>query len=153
MDKQKQAQISPPPVGGASLLVVFAVLCLTVFALLSLSTVRANQRLSETSAQAAADYYAADCQAQAVLAYLRTGESNPGDFPEDFQMGVTISDYADRPGDTVYAYSCPISDTQELEVEVRFDSADGSWTILRWQAVPVGGWEETGVEIWDGEMF
>ena len=51
MDKQKQVQVSPPPVGGASLLVVFAVLCLTVFALLSLSTVRANERLSEASAR------------------------------------------------------------------------------------------------------
>ena len=38
MDERKQAELSPPPVGGASLLVVFAVLCLTVFALLSLST-------------------------------------------------------------------------------------------------------------------
>lgn len=152
MDKRKQAQVSPPPVGGASLLVVFAVLCLTVFALLSLSTVRANQRLSETSAQAAADYYAADCQAQAVLAWLRTGEANPGDIPEDFLMGVTITDYPDRPGDTVYAYSCPISDSQALEVEVRME-AGGGWTVLRWQAVPVGGWEETSVEIWDGEMF
>ena len=52
MDERKQAELSPPPVGGASLLVVFAVLCLTVFALLSLSTVRANGRLSEASAQA-----------------------------------------------------------------------------------------------------
>ena len=64
MDERKQAELAPPPVGGASLLVVFAVLCLTVFALLSLSTVRANGRLSETSAQAVADYYAADCAAQ-----------------------------------------------------------------------------------------
>ena len=38
MDSRKEVQVSPPPVGGASLLVVFGVLCLTVFALLSLST-------------------------------------------------------------------------------------------------------------------
>jgi hypothetical protein len=37
-------------------------------------------------------------------------------------------------------------------VEIRMDG-DGSYTILRWQAVPVGGWEESGVEIWDGEIF
>ena len=73
MDERKQAELSPPPVGGASLLVVFAVLCLTVFALLSLSTVRANGRLSEASAQAVADYYAADCAAQEILARLRAG--------------------------------------------------------------------------------
>ena len=153
MDERKQAELSPPPVGGASLLVVFAVLCLTVFALLSLSTVRANQRLSEASAQAAADYYAADCQAQAVLAWLRTGEAEPGAIPEDFQISTSISDYPypDR-SKTIHYYACPISDTQELQVEIRMDG-DGSYTILRWQAVPVGGWEESGVEIWDGEIF
>lgn len=151
MDNRKQTEVSPPPVGGASLLVVFAVLCLTVFALLSLSTVRANERLSEASAQAAADYYAADCQAQAVLAWLRTGEVNPGDIPEDFLMSTTISDYPDH-SETVHSYACPISDTQELQVEVCVRD-DGSWTVLRWQAVPIGEWEESGVEIWDGEIF
>ena len=151
MDKREHARFAPPAVGGASLLVAFAVLCLTVFALLSLSTVRANQRLSETSAQAAADYYAADCQAQAVLAWLRTGEAAPGSIPEDFQMSTSISDYPDH-SETTHYYACPISDTQELQVEVRMDG-DGSYTILRWQAVPVGGWEESGVEIWDGEIF
>ena len=34
----------PPALGGVSLLVIFAVLCLTVFALLSLSTVQADCR-------------------------------------------------------------------------------------------------------------
>ena len=71
MQKKGNSDFSPPAVGGISLLVVFAVLCLTVFALLSLSTVRADARLSEASAQAVADYYAADCQAQEILAQLR----------------------------------------------------------------------------------
>ena len=150
MDNRKRSEVSPPPVGGASLLVVFAVLCLTVFALLSLSTVRANERLSEASAQAVADYYAADCQAQAVLAWLRTGEANPGDIPEDFSISTTISDYPDH-SETVHSYSCPISDTQELRVEVRMEP-DGGYTILRWQAVPAGEWApDDTVEIWDGD--
>ena len=49
---EDKKRFSPPVVGGSSLLVIFAVLCLTVFALLSLSTVRADVRLSEASAQA-----------------------------------------------------------------------------------------------------
>ena len=46
-DKQK---VTLPAIGGSSLLVIFAVLCLTVFALLSLSTVQADNRLSDASA-------------------------------------------------------------------------------------------------------
>ena len=59
MDKAGMARrvhFSPPAVGGVSLLVVFAVLCLTVFALLSLTTVRADVRLADASAQAVSDY-------------------------------------------------------------------------------------------------
>lgn len=48
----KEDRFSPPAVGGISLLVAFAVLCLTVFALLSLSTVQAQKRLSDASHKA-----------------------------------------------------------------------------------------------------
>ena len=44
MDERRDS--FPPAVGGSSLLVIFAVLCLTVFALLTLSTAAADSRLS-----------------------------------------------------------------------------------------------------------
>ena len=53
----------------------FAVLCLTVFAVLSLTTVQADARLAEASARAVEEYYAADCAAQEILARLRNGET------------------------------------------------------------------------------
>lgn len=134
--ERKRERFSPPAVGGISLLVVFAVLCLTVFALLSLTTVRADSRLADASAQAVSGYYAADRQAQEILARLRMGE-----LPE----GV------DAVGDT-YSYTCPISDTQELQVEVEL-RLDGSYTVLRWQAAAVGEWTiDEGLNIWDGTL-
>ena len=124
---------SLPAVGGSSLLVIFAVLCLTVFALLGLSSVQASGRLSDASAQAVSGYYTADCQAEAILSRLRAGE-----LPE----GVTVSD-------GLYTYQCPISDTQTLAVEVRLDGAD--WTVLRWQAVSIAAWEsDDTLSVWDG---
>lgn len=136
MDRARRAKFSPPAVGGVSLLVVFAVLCLTVFALLSLTTVRADVRLADASAQAVGNYYAADCQAQEILARLRGGE-----LPD----GVTLEV-------GVYSYTCPISDTQELQVEVLIDGAE--YEILRWQAAAAGGWEiDEGLEVWDGTPF
>ena len=42
-------KVAPPTVGGSSLLVIFAVLCLTTFTLLALSTAQANKRLSDAS--------------------------------------------------------------------------------------------------------
>ena len=140
----RKERFSPPAIGGVSLLVVFAVLCLTIFALLGLATVQADSRLADTSAKAVADYYAADCEAQAILARLRTGE-----IPD----GVVE-------GDGIYSYTCPVSETQKIEVEVSLDGKD--YRILRWQLVPawaegeeegVDSWEELeddGLNLWDG---
>lgn len=146
MDKAGMARrvhFSPPAVGGVSLLVVFAVLCLTVFALLSLTTVRADVRLADASAQAVSDYYAADCQAQEILARLRAGET-----PD----GVTWSSPMEG-GETEYSYTVFISNTQELQVEVLV-WPDGRWSVQRWQAAAAGGWEiDEGLEVWDGTPF
>ena len=49
--KRDRSGFSSPAVGGSSLLVIFSVLCLTVFALLSVSTVQADRRLAEASAE------------------------------------------------------------------------------------------------------
>lgn len=132
MDKRRSFQA--PVVGGSSLLVIFAVLCLTVFAMLSLSTVQADKRLSDASAAAVSEYYAADCRAEEILAQLRTGQ-----VPE----GVRVK------ADT-YSYTCSISETQELQVEVRI--RENGWEVLRWQAVSTARWsEDETLSLWDGE--
>lgn len=133
-----EKRASAPAVGGSSLLVIFSVLCLTVFALLGLSTVQADGRLSGASAEAVSAYYAADCQAEAILARLRAGE-----LPEGVDMTVT-------PEGRTCAYTCPISDTQLLAVEVRL--AGEGYDILRWQAVSTADWEaDETLDLWDGD--
>jgi hypothetical protein len=130
----ERRSFSPPAVGGSSLLVIFAVLCLTTFALLSLSTVRADTRLGDAAAQAVSDYYAADCQAEGILAQLRQGQ---------IPQGVSVD------GD-VYAYTCPISETQTLFVRVQVTGRD--YTILRWQAAYSGTWDfDDTIDVWNGE--
>lgn len=142
-------RFSPPAVGGISLLVAFAVLCLTIFALLSLTTVRADVRLADASAEAVSAYYAADGQAQEILARLRNGEvpegvSLIGTFQTEGEPDPSQWKYA-------YTYACPISERQELQVNVTI-SPDGSYDVSSWQAVSTGEWEiDESLEIWDGE--
>ena len=131
MSNQK---MQPMLVGGSSLLVVFAVLCLTVFALLGFSTVLADKRLSDASADTVKDYYAADLQAEMILAQLRSGE--------------TVEGVTEING--VYSFSCSVSKTQELQVKVRIDS--GNWEILRWQTVSTVEWsQEETISVWNGD--
>ena len=132
MDKRRR--FSFPVVGGTSLLVIFAVLCMTVFALLSLSTVLADGRLNQASVEAVSAYYTADTQAEEIFAKLRQGE-----LPEE----VTETN-------GLYTYSCPISENQALQVELQKTAA--GWKVLRWQAVVTAEWEEDTLNLWDGEL-
>ena len=126
---------APPAVGGSSLLVIFAVLCLTIFALLSLSTVQADRRMAEASYQAVQGYYEADTEAELILANLRSGN-----LPDN----VTKKD-------NLYSYTCQVSENQALEVEVQI--TEDSYRVLRWQLVSTTEWEaDDGLDVWDGSM-
>ena len=111
-----------PVVGGTSLLIVFAVLCLMVFALLTLSTVQADGRLSDASLKAATDYYAADTEAETIYAQLRQGT---------VPTGVKVEG-------NLYTYQCEISETQTLSV--RLQKSEAGWRVLQWKAVSTIEW-------------
>lgn len=133
MKERSKGFFAPPAVGGTSLLVIFAVLCLTVFSLLSLSTVRADERLSQASAKAVSDYYGADAEAEEILAQIRQGN-----VPEQ------VSVKGDR-----YTYTCLISENQNLVVELRFDGKH--YIVERWQAETSRSEEiDQSLHVWDG---
>ncbi|MBE6883694.1 MAG: hypothetical protein E7487_03730 [Ruminococcaceae bacterium] len=108
---------APPVVGGVSLLIIFAVLCLIIFSLLTISTAMAESRLSTANATAVEKYYQADLQAEEIFSLLRLGQ-----IPD----GVTQEG-------NLFFYSCPISPTLNLEVTLRLDGQ--TWTVLQWQSV------------------
>jgi len=123
-----------PMVGVSSLLTIFAVLCLTVFVLLSVATVQANERIGKSARQAVTDYYAADSTAHELLARIRAGEIPDGVEQEN----------------GVYRFSCPVSQLQQLCVEVAVEGTE--YTVLRWQAQSVDLWQnDDKMPVWDGE--
>lgn len=132
--RRKNNFAPPVAIGAVSLITVFAVLCLTVFALLSLSTAQADARLSDKAAAATYHYYAADAEAEAILARLRQGE---------VPAAVTVTEKG------TYRYGCPISDTQLLAVEVAVNGTD--YTIYRWQSISTAQWvADDSLPVWDG---
>jgi hypothetical protein len=113
----KKTQSIPPIVGGCSLLVIFATLCLTIFSLLTVSTAKAELRLSEVSANAVSAYYQADAEAEQIFARIRCG-----DIPEN----VTVEN-------SYYSYYCQISPSLYLFVQLYFNNEE--WTVLSWKTV------------------
>ncbi len=133
---ESKKRTSMPVTGGSSLLAIFAVLALTIFAVLSVSTVTADQKLAEKAVSATEAYYQADCRAEAILAKIRSGE---------------IPDGVKKTGKT-YSYSCKVSDTSRLMVEVRVN--DEEYEVLRWQMVSSAEWEnDESLPVWDGEVI
>jgi len=136
MRKDTRRKGTLPVMGICSLLTIFAVLCLTVFAVLSVSTANSDRILSEKMADAVKGYYEADCEAEKILAQLRLGQVQDGVMEET---------------ESVYCYSCPVSETQRLEVRVRIDGVN-HYEILRWQLVSSVDWEtDDRFNVWDGE--
>ena len=129
---KKQERFSPTAVGGSSLLVIFAVLCMTVFALLTLSSVLAERRLADAATQSVTAYYEADLQAEKVLARLRAGEQIPGLEEKD----------------GTYEFEILISGRQTLSVALARGEDD--WVILRWQTVTTEEELDESINVWKG---
>jgi len=130
---KRNERMSVSAIGGSSLLVIFAVLCLTVFALLSLSTVLAEKRLADASVQAVSDYYAADLQAERIFARLQAGETVDG---------------VETDG-SFYRYSCPVTENQTLDVELK--KGEDTWEICRWQVIAYSQPISETLPVWNGK--
>lgn len=123
----------PTGVGISSLLVIFAVLCLSVLGILSLSEAQTQKTLADKAQQYTQAYYDADCRAQEILARLRTGEIPPGVTGEN----------------GTYSYCCEISDTQALWVQVTVEKEN--YRIQRWQTISSVHWQpEENLPVWNG---
>lgn len=113
-------------VGTISILAIFVILCLTMFATLSMVSARSELALAERTAEAAALYYQADTAAQEALAALLEDPQAAGwEHRED---GVFYSVF-------------PVAQDRELQVQALI-LPDGKLEILRYQVVSIR--EESG---------
>ena len=88
---------------------------------------------------------AADCRAEEILNSLRRGTIPDG-------VACISENNGKQEVNTTYIYSCPVSDTQELEVKVRINQKARGYEILRWKIVSTVSWErEDTLNLWDGE--
>lgn len=127
----------PAPVGGSSLLVIFAVLCFAVFSMLALATVKADERLADASYEAVMAYYEADREAERILGQLRAG---------------IVPDNVTQDDDNYYTYECPVNDTQCLRVIVEVTGSD--YTVHQWKLEETIPWEtEEYMDLLDIEDF
>ena len=118
--------------GGISLVMIFCVLCMTVFAALTMVTAQREHTMAQRIAQRAKEYNDADRTASEMVAALARGER---------PQGVTLA------GDEA-SFAVPAGGETVLSVRVKL--GDEGPEIQQWKTVYDGDWEaEDSLDLWD----
>ncbi|MCL2604964.1 MAG: hypothetical protein FWD90_10840 [Defluviitaleaceae bacterium] len=135
-------------IGSASIVLVFAVLCLTIFAVITYASAITDKALADVEARLVQQYYEADTLAELILAELLASEEIP-----DMVRGVPInSDWDWDLWLETLSFVCRISDKMELHVVLGVN--DDSLSILTWQMRDTGGWErDETLILFDGDPW
>ncbi len=144
--------------GYVTIMLIFALLCLTVFAVLSFQAAYADERLSARAQEYTQQFYTADSHAKEILAqldgYAAQAAGSPF-FAEEFALeaGGTAAVTPCAEGARA-AYSCEINERQSLSVCVTFFASPdgGRYRIDRWQTTAQTDDEEAPLGVWDGSF-
>ena len=146
--QKNDKRVSGVHVGSASLILIFAVLCLTVFSTLAYVTASQEKELAEKSAQAMWQYYNADWQCEemydAIFMELQKGTS-----VETLAQIMNVQVKKEEGNYKIY-YAVSIDENQQLQVVL--SATEGKLLTEKWCATNTQSqtYEET-LQVWDGE--
>ena len=154
-------------VGSASIILVFAVLCLTVFSLITYVVAGNDKALVDAEAGLVKGYYDADALAERVLAeigeIIYNGHYDIDRLGEQVLLRIPETEVPDSIGsleidtgrdiesgiDTV-RYTCTVSEKKALVVRLAIDG--GSCDILSWKMMDTDEWEfDDTLDVWLGD--
>ena len=132
-------------VGSASIVLVFAVLCLTIFSLITLVVARNEKAMIDAKVRLVTSYYVADTQAERILHDILTAETTPETI-----RGVNIYKRWDEVRSVEMTYFFyPVSDVKSLYVNIVL--YDDTFDILSWRMYDTDEWTyDPSLNIWSG---
>ncbi len=141
-------------VGSASIVMIFAVLCLTVFATLSFQTASYEQKMAQKTADAAEAYYRADGAAEEIYQKIYLSLKHGVDYAQLVKANETVNlNVVQQKDEILFSYAVPIDDTQELQVLLSFEE-NGVLRTEQWNVVTTAQWElDDTIHVWDGDAF
>lgn len=152
MDNKKR---TPPKltVGITTIVVVFAVLCLTIFAILSVSTADSEYRLAKKYSESVTAYYIADSACADIAESFRELWESGGDFKTlsvlASSLGVQCVQAEGGSAPAVISYSRDIDSTRALYVQLHIGE---SFDIKQWQTTQTSEWTpDDSLPVWTGD--
>lgn len=149
MSKRKYPTIN---IGSSSMLVVFIILCLITFSVLSVASANNDRKYSEKIANRTTAYYKAANKAEELLSQIddklkQIYEQYNADYLSQVPDVLTSIDGIDTSNFPSVSFSIPINDTQTLSVSLLIQipekEGDTFYTITSWQ--------EISTEVWNGD--
>ena len=130
-------------VGSASIVLIFAVLCLTIFALITFSVAEREKVLIEREAALVIGYYHADAIAEIFLAELLAGSA----APDTSYITDKTTFWCDNLRAEIIDFSVEITDTMQLAVSVAVE--DDYFHILSWKIRNIAPWTaDNRLNVW-----
>ena len=158
MKKDKQ-QSSFVNIGSSSLLVIFLILCLATFSILSLSSAQNDHSFSKRLAEHRTAYYEAASKAEEIVGEIdqilshTAAETGTGGFSAYMQAvtssidGTAIHDIAlscrTENEETSVSYQVPMTETQALQVSLTvtdYRKCEAYYEIRTWKTVSTRSW-------------
>ncbi len=137
-------------IGSASIIMIFAILCLTVFSALSLVTAVSEKKTAQRFADATAAYYEADSEAVKVKNSIQAA-IDAGKTPQQAAEACGAQ-YAET--GQLITYSVPLSDdVSQITAVLAYNSGNGTLEILSWEKKDISEWTpDDALEVWNGEL-
>lgn len=154
--KKSVAKVSAG-VGGTIIMVIFVVLCLTIFAVLSFTAAHSDMKLSNKTLDMTRDYYKIQADAETKLSeiYAVINSSGVTDAIGNIE-GIEVSYTGDN--ETQVYYECHGEQNQKICVTLKLkdDEASGRTTydILSWNLanIDVPEYEGDLIDLWEGSV-
>ena len=130
-------------IGGPSLILIFIVMCLVTFGMLSLSAAKSERDLAHRNASAVTEYYLED-----VKEIKRSGIESGG-YEEVLKQ--ELGDYYNPENKTV-STEIPMAHSQALSIVLSpsFDG-EGGVRVVKWKVIQTEDYAvDTTMPVWDG---
>jgi len=130
-------------VGSASIILIFAVLCLTVFSLITFYVAENDKALVDAKANAVVSFYEADARAEAILAQIMSSDTLPATI-----NGTSInSEIVQESMMEIIYFMIQISNSSALYVCL--SAANDIYDILSWKMVITDEWNiDDTLNVW-----
>lgn len=155
-NRKKSLKIANLGIGYTSIMIIFALVCLVIFAVLSLKAAASDEALNERSGEYLREYYNADSIAKQELSELDElafAAASSEFFAETFRDLAEDKGYSVRMAREGCAvdYSVPINERQEIAVSVIF-KASGEYEITLWKSGTISTEKDDHLNVWDGKI-